>query len=165
MAIEYRRVDIHEVDGDVLYGMHLTAVDRNLDFYPDDPEPTLEYSRANWLAPQGIHRKEQWWVAFEGDDVVGTSRAITWVDHEDSGLVVVAVRREHRNRGIGRGLMAHSLDDLEAEGRSKLIIDAPVAKKSLRQQGEVTRAGLLRNRPRWLRRHHTRARLLWRQLV
>ncbi len=125
MAIEYRKIDIHSVSDHVLQGIHEASVDRHRNFYPDDPDLTLEYHKANWRAPQGVHRKEQWWVALDGDDVVGSSRATTWADHEDSGLIVTAVKDSYRRRGVGAGLLGHSLDDLEEEGRSKLIIDAP----------------------------------------
>jgi GNAT superfamily N-acetyltransferase len=126
MTVRTEAVDVHEASEDVLRGMHLADVDRAADFYPGDPAPTLKYHTTAWLAPGGIHRNEQHWAAFDGDDVVGAARAVTWVDHEDSGLVVVAVVRAHRRQGIGSRLLDRCLSGLEAQGRSKAIIDAPV---------------------------------------
>ena len=125
MKFTFQRIDPRSASESELRGLHTAFVDRDKDFHPGDPEPSFEYNRANWLAPGGIHRQESWWAAAEDGEIIGGSRAITWADHADSGLVVTAVRADHRRRGIGMGLLAHSIDDLEAAGRSKLIIDAP----------------------------------------
>lgn len=125
MTVRIEAIDVHEASEDVLRGMHLADVDREAHFHPDDPAPTLEYHKKAWLAPGGIHRKEQHWAAFESDHIVGAARAITWVDHEDSGLVVLAVLKSHRRRGVGSQLLDQCLRGLVAQGRSKMIIDAP----------------------------------------
>ena len=126
MTVRIEPVDVHSASEATLRGMYEATIDRDADFYPDDPVPSFEYHTNAWLAPGGVHRKEQHWAAFDDSSIVGAARAITWVDHEDSGLVVVAVRKPNRRQQVGSQLLQHCLDGLEAQGRSKLIIDAPV---------------------------------------
>ena len=126
MTLRIEEIDVHTATEDVLRGMHEAYVDMEADFLPDDPSPTFVFHKTAWLAPGGIHRREQHWAAIDNDQVVGAARAITWVDHEDSGLAVVAVRKPHRRTGVGSQLLAHCLSGLETQGRSKIIIDAPL---------------------------------------
>lgn len=126
MTVRVEAIDVHAASDDILRGMHEAHVDRETDFYPNDPPPTLEFHTTAWLAPGGIHRNELYWAAVEGEAIVGAARAITWADHEDSGLVVVAVRNAHRRQRVGSQLLINCLNGLEDQGRSKFIIDAPV---------------------------------------
>ena len=139
MTFRIEAVDVHTASEEVLRGMHEANVDRDADFYPDDPSPSLKYHTTAWLAPGGIHRNEQHWVAFDGEAVVGAARTVTWVDHEDSGLVIVAVRKTHRGQLVGTQLLKQCLAGLEAQGRSKVIIDAPVGSPG---EPELQRLGL-----------------------
>ena len=109
----------------LLHGVHQVYVDLEADFIPGDLVTPFEQHRAKWQAPGGSHRKERRWAALEGDDVVGACHVVTWVDHHDSGLLVVGVRKPARRRGIGSDLVRLGLRWLEAEGRSKVIIDLP----------------------------------------
>lgn len=125
MTARIEQIDVHTAGEDVLRGMHRAHVDMESDFMPDDPSPSLEFHTSAWLAPGGIHRHEQHWAAFEGDEVVGAARAVTWADHKDSGLGVIAVRKEHRRAGVGGQLLNQCLSGLDAQDRSKLILDVP----------------------------------------
>ncbi len=125
MTVLVEAIDIHAASEVTLRGMHEAYVDREADFYPNDPPPTLEFHTKAWLAPGGIHRNEQHWAGFDGEEIVGAARAITWADHEDSGLVIVAVGIAHRRRRVGSQLLIDCLNGLEDQGRSKFIIDAP----------------------------------------
>lgn len=133
--------DAHTASEDVKRGVHEALVDMELDWIPDEPPPPYEENLATWLAMGGSHRKDQRWVALDGDEVLGTAHLSTWSDHADSGLIRIAVRREHRLNGVGRRLMLAALDGLEAEGRSKLIVDIPIGSPI---EGPVERLGLKR---------------------
>lgn len=109
----------------LLRGVHKVYVDLEADFIPGGLVTPFEQHRAKWQAPGGSHRKERRWAAMEDWDVVGGCHLVTWVDHEDTGLLVVGVRRDARRQGIGHDLVRLGLRGLEAEGRSKVIIDVP----------------------------------------
>lgn len=117
--------DAHTASEDVRRGVHEALVDMERDWIPEEPPPPYEENLATWLAAGGSHRKDQRWVALDGSEVLGTAHLATWSDHADSGLIQVAVRNEHRRKGVGRQLMLAALDGLEAEGRSKVIVDIP----------------------------------------
>ena len=59
MTIRIEPVDVHDTTEATLRGMHDAYAARNADLYPDDPPLTFDYHKANWLAPNGIHRNEQ----------------------------------------------------------------------------------------------------------
>lgn len=125
MAIRIEPFDARTADQSVLVGAHQAMVDLEVDFFPTDPAPPLEHHIHNWKAPGGSHRKDQRFVAREGDETLGFVQVATWIDHLDSGLITPAVRREHRGRGIGTALFLRGMEALELEGRSKLIVDIP----------------------------------------
>jgi mycothiol synthase len=117
--------DANTADESVILGSHRASVDLETDFFPDDPQASLEYHRRGWQAPSGSHRSDIRFVAIDGDETVGIVNVATWIDHQDSGLITPAVRRNHRRNGVGRALFLEGLDALESEGRSKLIVDIP----------------------------------------
>lgn len=141
MAVRIEPFDANTADESVIVGAHLANVDLESDFFPDDPEVSLEYHRRAWEAPSGSHRTDRRFVAIDGDETVGIVHVATWIDHQDSGLITPAVRRDHRGRGIGTALFLRGMEALESEGRSKLIVDIPD-----RSPGEsvARRAGLTR---------------------
>jgi mycothiol synthase len=141
MAVRIESFDANTADESVILGAHRASADLESDFFPDDPEASLEYHRRAWEAPSGSHRNDQRFVAIDGNETVGIVHVATWIDQQDSGLITPAVRRSHRRRGVGRALFLRGMDALESEGRSKLIVDIPD-----RSPGEsvARRAGLKR---------------------
>ena len=139
MGLRIEEFDANTVSEPFLRRVHEIYVDMEASFIPDDPPTPFEQHRAVWQAPGGSHRKERRWAAFDSDEMVGASHIVTWVDHADSGLLVVGVRNRSRDKGVGSELMVQALAGLEAEGRSKVIIDAP---DGSRAESALKRLGL-----------------------
>jgi mycothiol synthase len=125
MAVRIEPFDANTADESVILGAHRASVDLESEFFPDDPEASLEYHRRAWEAPSGSHRSDFRFVAVDGEETVGMVNVATWIDHRESGLIIPAVRRNHRRRGIGTALFLEGMDALERAGRSKLIVDIP----------------------------------------
>lgn len=125
MALTIDPFDANTADESVILGAHQAVVDLEKDFFPEDPEPPLQYHLHNWRAPGASHRNDARFVARDGDETLGMVHVATWIDHQDSGLITPAVRREHRGRGVGTALFLGGMEALESEGRSKLIVDIP----------------------------------------
>ncbi|MGB8360969.1 MAG: GNAT family N-acetyltransferase [Acidimicrobiia bacterium] len=125
MSVTTEPFDANTADESIIFGAHRASVDLERDFFPDDPEASLEYHRRAWEAPSGSHRDDHRFVAIDGDEAVGIVHVATWIDHRDSGLITPAVRRDRRRRGVGKALFLRGIDTLENEGRSKLIVDIP----------------------------------------
>lgn len=125
MPVTTEPFDANTADESIVLGAHRASVDLERDFFPDDPEASLDYHRRAWEAPSGSHRDDHRFVAIEGDEAVGIVHVATWIDHRDSGLITPAVRRDSRRRGVGKALFLRGIDTLENEGRSKLIVDIP----------------------------------------
>lgn len=118
-------LDATSANRTVLRSVHQCYLDMEHELMPDQPATPFEEHEADWQAPARAHRKDLRWIALEDDQVIGTSHAVTWSDHAESGLVEVAVLDGKRRRGAGSELLLAALGGLESEGRSKLIVDLP----------------------------------------
>lgn len=125
MTFSVESFEAATTDESIVRGVHEAYLALEADFFPDDPAPPFEYHLQSWSAPTASHRKDMRFAAMDDGAVVGYGHAVTWIDHQDSGLITLAVPAEHRHQGIGTALFARSLDALETERRSKLIVDIP----------------------------------------
>lgn len=124
-GLSVERCELREASEDVLRRIHAIRVEREAEWMPDDPTTPFEQWRAGAVAEAAFHRTEMCRLARRGDEIIGWLTSVTWDDHAESGLVSIAVARDHRGAGVGAALLTAGLDDLVAQGRSKVIIDVP----------------------------------------
>ncbi|MHA1964951.1 MAG: GNAT family N-acetyltransferase [Candidatus Thorarchaeota archaeon] len=69
-------------------------------------ESTLKFHRQLYNGDFGTHKPSYSWVMKENDDYIGACFMTTW------GVMHLAIAPEHRQRGLGRVLLVHSLHNL-----------------------------------------------------
>ena len=120
------RYDPKEIDDEKLRALYQIHVVDETESYPGVPAVSFEqwavWERASVRASALVAR----YLAEESGSVVGSATMMRWpVDDPDNGFVVMAVLPGHRQRGIGRSMLEAALDDLEAAGVPRLIVDCP----------------------------------------
>ena len=93
----------------------LTLFDGLRDEYADVSftEVHSEKEIEGWLHHQDVHL----FVAIDQDEVIGVMRAIRQTHNRDhEALTTIAVGREHRNKGVAKLLVNHSIDKLRDTG-------------------------------------------------
>jgi GNAT superfamily N-acetyltransferase len=77
-------------------------------------------------APEAAGNLVRMFVGLEGDEPVGVlSLRYPTLDNLDNGNAELAVHPAHRRQGHGRALLQYALDHVRAQGRSRLLLEAP----------------------------------------
>ncbi len=141
MGLRIEQVDTQTAPEATLRAMHEVYVELEAEMLPDDPPKPFEVMAGDWRVIPSNQEVPRW-LAWEDNEIVAVAVAfVNLVENLDNGYARIAVRPQHRGRGLARRLATPVLDWLEDRSRWRL---ATSMKEGAPWEALAERAGLKR---------------------